>query len=114
VSDRPYAARPSYFQQPVSGRAVSPLDRDERLQDVLAAIDAHAALLERDSTPDREALADEIDELDELLPPRADLLAALARMRTAIAPLPGQKPTSPDEARERLQSMTDLIRLRTR
>jgi hypothetical protein len=113
--DRPYTALPGYLTQPVVAHGLPPELIDERRRDLLDAIDAHAAMLpERTSPHDREALADEIDELEAVLPPKPEFLGIVARMRTALEPLPGMKAPSADEARERLQTLTNLLRIRTR
>ena len=107
---RPYDTLPPYLQHPVAEHELTANERLDRMNDLLRDVDARAGALDAGSLDEQQpALAETVDRLKEIVPPKPDLLVPVERMRGVVDAIPD---TPPEATRQRLWALTDLIRLR--
>jgi hypothetical protein len=108
-ASRPYTTLPSYLRTPIGEHDLTPAEKGEQVAVLLREIDSGAAELEVDPGKQQAQLADAVDKLEDVVPPRPDLLVPVQRMKQIVDEIPKREP---EVTRRRLQAMTDLIRLR--
>jgi len=107
---RPYDTIPPYLEHPVAEHDLTPTERVDRMNQLLRDVDTRAGALEAGGLADQQpALRDTIDRLQDVVPPKPDLLVPVERMKVVVEAMPG---TPPEATRQRLWALTDLIRLR--
>jgi hypothetical protein len=107
---RAYETIPPYLEHPVAEHDLTPSERVDQMNQLLRDVDTRAGALEASALDAQQpALRDTVDRLKDVVPPKPDLLVPVERMRVVVDAMPG---TPPEDTRQRLWALTDLIRLR--
>jgi hypothetical protein len=107
---RPYDTIPPFLAHPVAEHDLTPTERVDKMNQLLRDVDTRAGALEEGALADQQpALRDTLDRLQEVVPPKPDLLVPVERMRLVVDAMPAN---APEATRQWLWALTDLIRLR--